>query len=67
MKTLYIDYQYIAREIGGQPANWQLLTELLAANTDWRIAVSECNLLEIASEGEQGAGPTSSTLSGRFG
>jgi len=50
MKTLYLDHQYIAREAGGQPAHWQQLGAMLAANSEWRLAVSECNLLEIASD-----------------
>jgi hypothetical protein len=53
MKTLYVDHHVIAREIGGQPANWLQLAELLAANSAWRLAVSECNLLEIASDGDK--------------
>ena len=53
MKTLYLDHQYIAREAGGQPAHWQQLGAMLAANSEWRLAVSECNLLEIASDGDK--------------
>jgi hypothetical protein len=53
MKTLYIDHQYIAREVAGQPAHWQQLGTMLAANPEWRLAVSECNLLEIASDGNK--------------
>src|SRR5260370_3274089 len=53
MKTLYVDHQFIARETKGQPANWQQLAALLAANPEWRLAVSECNLLEIASDGDK--------------
>jgi hypothetical protein len=46
----YLDHQYIARETAGQPAHWQQLGTMLAANPEWRLAVSECNLLEIASD-----------------
>jgi hypothetical protein len=53
MKTLYLDHQYIAREAAGQPAHWQQLGAMLAANPEWRLAVSECNLLEIASDGDK--------------
>jgi hypothetical protein len=53
MKTLYLDHQYIAREATGQPAHWQQLGDMLAANPEWRLAVSECNLLEIASDGDK--------------
>src|SRR5260370_24432330 len=53
MKTLYLDHQYIAREAAGQPAYWQQLDDMLAANLEWRLAVSECNLLEIASDGDK--------------
>jgi hypothetical protein len=53
MKMLYIDHQYIARETAGQPAHWQQLGTMLAANPEWRLAVSECNLLEIASDGDK--------------
>jgi len=53
MKTLYLDHQYIARETAGQPAHWQQLSAMLAANPEWRLAVSECNLLEIASDGDK--------------
>jgi hypothetical protein len=53
MKTLYLDHQYIAREAAGQPAHWQQLDAMLAANPEWRLAVSECNLLEIASDGDK--------------
>jgi hypothetical protein len=53
MKTVYIDHHIIARETGGHPANWQLLATILADNPDWRLAVSECNLLEIASDGDK--------------
>jgi len=53
MKTLYLDHQYIARETAGQPAHWQQLSAMLAANPKWRLAVSECNLLEIASDGDK--------------
>jgi hypothetical protein len=53
MKTLYLDHQYIAREAAGQPAHWQQLKAMFAANPEWRLAVSECNLLEIASDGDK--------------
>ena len=53
MKTLYIDHQYIAREISRQPAHWRQLGTILAANPEWRLAVSECNLLEITSDGDK--------------
>ena len=53
MKTVYLDHQYIAREAAGQPAHWQQLGALLAASPGWRLAVSECNLLEIASDGDK--------------
>jgi hypothetical protein len=53
MKTFYLDHQYIAREAAGQPAHWQQLQAMLAANPKWRLAVSECNLLEIASDGDK--------------
>jgi hypothetical protein len=53
MKTLYLDHHIIARETGGQPANWRTLEAILDANPDWRLAVSECNLLEIASDGDK--------------
>jgi hypothetical protein len=53
MKTLYLDHQYIAREAAGQTAHWQQLGDMLAANPEWRLAVSECNLLEIASDGDK--------------
>ena len=53
VKTLYLDHQYIAREAAGQPAHWQQLGAMLAANPEWHLAVSECNLLEIASDGDK--------------
>jgi hypothetical protein len=53
MKTLYLDHQYIARETAGRPAHWQQLGAMLAANPEWRLAVSECNLLEIVSDGDK--------------
>jgi hypothetical protein len=53
MKTLYLDHHYIAREAAGQPAHWQQLGAMLAAHPEWRLAVSECNLLEIASDGDK--------------
>jgi hypothetical protein len=53
VKTLYLDHQYIARNTAGQPAHWQQLGTMLAANPEWRLAVSECNLLEIASDGNK--------------
>jgi hypothetical protein len=53
MKMLYLDLQYIAREAAGQPAHWQQLGAMLAPNPEWRLAVSECNLLEIASDGNK--------------
>ena len=53
MKTLYLDHQYIAREAAGRPAHWQQIEAMLAANPEWRLAVSECNLLEIAPDGDK--------------
>ena len=53
MKTLYADHHFIAREANGRPTNWKLLAELLADNPDWRLAISECNLLEIAFDGNK--------------
>jgi hypothetical protein len=53
VKTLYLDHQYIARDTAGQPAHWQQLGTMLAANPEWRLAVSEWNLLEIASDGNK--------------
>jgi hypothetical protein len=53
MKALYLDHQYTAREAVGQPAYWKQLGAMLAANPEWRLAVSECNLLEIASDGDK--------------
>jgi hypothetical protein len=52
-KTLYLDHQYIARETQGQPTHWHQLSAMLAANPEWHLAVSECNLLEIASDGDK--------------
>jgi hypothetical protein len=31
MKKLYLDHHIIARETGGQPANWEQLTAILGA------------------------------------
>ena len=53
MKSIYLDHQYIARETAGQPAHWQQLRAILAANPEWRLAMSECNLLEIVSDGDK--------------
>jgi hypothetical protein len=53
MKAIYIDNQVIGREIAGQPANWTLLRDLLASNPGWRLVLSECNLLEIAFDGDR--------------
>jgi hypothetical protein len=53
VKTLYADHHFIAREANGQPTNWKTLVALLADNPHWRLAVSECNLLEIAFDGDK--------------
>jgi hypothetical protein len=49
VKTLYADHHFIPREANGQPTNW---AGLLADNPDWRLVISECNLLEIAFDGD---------------
>jgi hypothetical protein len=63
LRNRFISTTNIARETAGQPAHWQQLRAILAANPEWGLAMSECNLLEIASDGDKARAQRRAVLS----